>query len=187
MIGAIAAAARLEQKVDAGSAGGSTAKSQVDNTWNAVRRAAAAVAGPRGLGDLLVAVHDYGAACSAVAALGQGDAAGSAGDRWVSVTGDAETLRRVAELLEKRGLADVPQLLPGTVGLAAAAGGRIEPVYAAAGTNRQQAQDAARYRLLRDWWFGMSLALGPEDLRGALTPGELDAKLDEGLRRRAGP
>ena len=72
-------------------------------------------------------------------------------------------------------------------GSTATASARAEPVFACAGQNQLQALDAARYRLLRDWWFGLSIALGPDDLRGALTPEELDAKLDEGLRRRAGP
>jgi hypothetical protein len=65
--------------------------------------------------------------------------------------------------------------------LAVTLSARAEPAYAAG--VQQQAVDAARYRLVRDWWFGLTIA--PEDLRSALTPSELDLMLDEGLRRRA--
>lgn len=67
-------------------------------------------------------------------------------------------------------------------GSVATASSRAEPVFACADDNERQALDAARYRLLRDWWFGLSIA--PGNLREALTPAELDAMLDEGLRRR---
>jgi hypothetical protein len=40
---------------------------QVNSTWNDVRREAVAIAGRRGLGDLLAAVHNYGAACARAA------------------------------------------------------------------------------------------------------------------------